>query len=36
MANILLVETATEVCSVALATAGEVVALEEDTEGGRH
>lgn len=36
MANILLVETATEVCSVALATAGEVVTLEEDTEGGRH
>lgn len=36
MAKILILETATEVCSVALSVGGEVVAFEENGEGARH
>ncbi|MCB0524004.1 MAG: tRNA (adenosine(37)-N6)-threonylcarbamoyltransferase complex dimerization subunit type 1 TsaB [Lewinellaceae bacterium] len=36
MSKILLIETATEVCSAAIAVDGEVVALEESSEGGNH
>lgn len=36
MANILLLETATEVCSVAVASGGKLLAWEEDVVGGRH
>lgn len=36
MARILLIETATEVCSVALAENGEVISFRENAEGNRH
>jgi len=36
MAKLLLIETATEVCSAALSVNGEVVAFREKTEGFRH
>lgn len=36
MAKILILETATEVCSVALSVGGEIVAFEENGEGARH
>lgn len=36
MARILLIETATEVCSVALSECGEVLSFRENAEGNRH
>ena len=36
MTHILCIETATEICSVAIAKNGETIALLEDTQGNNH